>query len=439
MKVVLLLMVYLAHKLLIAYSFKTHRFRSPLRAITQLYFLDMSRLTTLEVEDYVRKGVATTGVAPIVIAIGATEQHGPTGLIGTDSQTSLAVARRVCEECDVMLGPQLQVGMSLHHCGFAGSASLRPSTLVNMICDIVLSLRDSSNFTHFYFINGHGGNVLPMKLAFAILRAKMKTSWTGSRLDGSTEESSNYKLKGTINQKIRWDPSFLLKGDALQNGEVKEVNMLSCEVNNVIRRNTNGTLSEQLDSNGLKDISTDSQVSKGNLPASVSLIPEIILTNDRPQFVIEMVSWYANNESQALARSLYGDQLGQHATPDEVAITMYLYPELQKNAFLDPEVLNSTLPGRTARRSEGGSAAEVDEIITGLLKGIVDEDESNKIRFLGKMALNYMDAADFKKRFSDGRMWSNPGLATKEHGKLLLETSTKAVIENFREFVVKGE
>ena len=55
------------------------------------------------------------------------------------------------------------------------------------------------------------------------------------------------------------------------------------------------------------------------------------------------------------------------------------------------------------------------------------------------MALNYMDATDFRKRFSDGRMWSNPGLATKEHGKLLLETSTKAVVQNFREFVAKVE
>ena len=55
--------------------------------------------------------------------------------------------------------------------------------------------------------------------------------------------------------------------------------------------------------------------------------------------------------------------------------------------------------------------------------------------FLGKMALNHMDPIDFRRRFSDGRMWSNPGLATEKHGKLLFETSTKSVIENFRKFV----
>jgi hypothetical protein len=83
----------------------------------QRNLLDISRLTTIEVGDYVRDMKALNGAAPIVIAIGATEQHGPTGLIGTDSQTSLAVAKKVCEECNVLLGPQLQIGMSLHHCG----------------------------------------------------------------------------------------------------------------------------------------------------------------------------------------------------------------------------------------------------------------------------------------------------------------------------------
>lgn len=428
MKVVSLLMVYLAHQLLRARSLKTYRTRSPLRATTQLHFLDMSRLTTLEVEDYVKKGVATNGVAPIVIAIGATEQHGPTGLIATDSQTSLAVARRVCEECDVMLGPQLQVGMSLHHCGFAGTASLRPSTLVNMICDIVISLRQSSNFTHFYFINGHGGNVLPMKLAFAILRAKMKASVTGLRIDQSSE------IKGAVGQIIPWDPSYIIRAS-----EVGEEKKSSCEFNDVIKGDVNGTHAPQLDSNVSSNMNQSVQVSEVSTVESMSQMLAINASHRRPEFFIEMVSWYANNESQALARSLYGDQLGQHATPDEVAITMHLFPELQKNAFLDPELLNSTLPGRTARRSEGGSAAEVDQIISSLLKEIVDEEECSKIRFLGKMALNYMDATDFRKRFADGRMWSNPGLATKEHGKLLLETSTKAVVENFKKFVSNGE
>jgi creatinine amidohydrolase len=48
-----------------------------------------------------------------------------------------------------------------------------------------------------------------------------------------------------------------------------------------------------------------------------------------------------------------------------------------------------------------------------------------------------MDPEDFRKRFADGRMWSNPGLATEKHGKLLFETSTKSVIADFNNFVTK--
>ena len=44
---------------------------------------DISQLTSLEVENYVSSRLKTHGNAPVVIPIGATEQHGPNGLIGT--------------------------------------------------------------------------------------------------------------------------------------------------------------------------------------------------------------------------------------------------------------------------------------------------------------------------------------------------------------------
>jgi creatinine amidohydrolase len=271
----------------------------------------------------------------------------------------------------------------LYPLGFAGSTSLRPSTLVNVICDVVWSLKQSSNFTHFYFINGHGGNVLPIKLAFAILKAKEMPPWLmpqhqpASANDNTVARKDyNYKKKSSVISDVC----------TLAVPEVTELN------------NT-----------------------KNKLNSTISISP----------FKLSMVSWYANNESQSLARSLYGDELGQHATPDEVAMTKFLFPDLKKTAILDPEIIKSTPPGRTARRSE----PDVDSIITGLLEGIADVDERNKIMYLGKMALNHMEPEDFRKRFADGRMWSNPGLATEEHGKLLFETSTKSVIENFKSFV----
>lgn len=383
-----------------------------MRGGIQMNALDIAKLTTIEVEDYVRRRASTTGVVPIVIAIGATEQHGPTGLIGTDAQTSLAVAKQLCIECDVLLGPQIQVGMSLHHCGFAGSVSLRPSTLVNVICDFVWSLRQSSDITHFYFINGHGGNVLPIKLAFAILRSKMLPPWSNP-----IEQAKVGKQTAISKVNKLWSPQTAIEEDIIVAKDT------------VIGENNRNPHFIQ----DTRPISSESKLIPLNasLPESNGTIP----SGKKAKYKLEMVSWYANNESQALARSLYGDELGQHATPDEVAMTMYLFPELKKNATLDPMVIKATPPGRTARRSEGGTDAQVEDIIAGLLDGIDDADERSRIKFLGKMALNHMDSTDFRSRFADGRMWSNPGLATAEHGKILFETSVKSVVEDFKNFV----
>lgn len=417
--------LHISYQLLKAFSFRTNFVRSDSRTAFQLNLLDISRLTTIEVESYVNQGIAANGIAPIVIAIGATEQHGPTGLIGTDSQTSLAVARKVCEDCNVLLGPQIQVGMSLHHCGFAGSASLRPSTLVNVICDIVWSLHQSSKITHFYFINGHGGNVLPIKLAFAILRAKMLPPWSGPREPDQIEIPSSNNTVGS-------SAGLNTAGDVAKTPEIGGV----LQTKEIISTPEDMSQNVSTHTNSMNVTYTADDAVLLNVSSTSSSINS---TDLKSHFELSMVSWYANNDSQNLARSLYGDELGQHATPDEVAMTMYLFPELRKSAILDPEVLKATPPGRTARRSEGGSALEVERIISGLLAGITDEDERSKISFLGKMALNHMDPEDFRKRFADGRMWSNPGLATEEHGKRLFETSTKSVIADFKKFVTKEE
>ena len=69
----------------------------------------------------------------IIFPIGSTEQHGPTGLIGTDAICAETVARGVGEETGAVIGPTINVGMALHHTAFPGSMSLRPSTLIALI------------------------------------------------------------------------------------------------------------------------------------------------------------------------------------------------------------------------------------------------------------------------------------------------------------------
>jgi creatinine amidohydrolase len=101
----------------------------------------------------------------VIVPIGATEQHGPTGLIGTDAICAETLAWRSAELTESAVAPTLSVGMSEHHMAFPGSISLRPTTLVTVVRDVVLSLA-RHGFRRFFFINGHGGNTSSLDAAF---------------------------------------------------------------------------------------------------------------------------------------------------------------------------------------------------------------------------------------------------------------------------------
>jgi len=81
------------------------------------------------------------------------------------------IAERIGGELDVLVAPTINVGMAQHHLGFPGSASLRPSTLIAVVGDIVKSFA-RHGFDRFFFINGHGGNVPSVQAAFSEIYAE---------------------------------------------------------------------------------------------------------------------------------------------------------------------------------------------------------------------------------------------------------------------------
>ena len=155
--------------------------------------MQLALSTWQEIEDYLQRS------AGIIVPIGSVEQHGPNGLIGTDHLCAEVVARGVGDAIGCAVAPTLAYGMSQHHLGFTGSATLRPMTLMLVVRDVVQSLA-LHGFRRFFFINGHGGNIATVTAAFdeiyaAVSLGDMATAvqcrmafWSGERCKAISEE-----------------------------------------------------------------------------------------------------------------------------------------------------------------------------------------------------------------------------------------------------------
>ncbi len=127
----------------------------------------------------------------IIIPIGSTEQHGPNGLIGTDAICPETIARGVGEGLGALVAPTLNVGMAQHHMAFPGSVTLRPSTLIAVIKDVVESLA-RHGFDRFYFLNGHGGNIATLSAAFSEIHTERSLGTGAGNIAAVRCKSANW-------------------------------------------------------------------------------------------------------------------------------------------------------------------------------------------------------------------------------------------------------
>jgi len=109
----------------------------------------------------------------------------------------------------------------------------------------------------------------------------------------------------------------------------------------------------------------------------------------RPAPRLRLYNWWSGERVRGLSRELFGGAEGSHATPSEVSLSYYAYPQAVKQAPLSPKV------------------APVGSI---------------------------RDAADYRRQFADGRIGSDPSLASVEHGERLYHAAVADVGEDLRRF-----
>ncbi len=99
-----------------------------------------------------------------LLPVGSTEQHGPHAPLGTDTFSAEAVAAAGAErfENDVAVAPSVPVGVSEEHRHFAGTLWVSENSFRSYVGDVLDSLA-FQGFTKVVVVNGHGGNVAPLR------------------------------------------------------------------------------------------------------------------------------------------------------------------------------------------------------------------------------------------------------------------------------------
>jgi creatinine amidohydrolase len=107
-------------------------------------------LNWMDVENYLK------GEDRLMLVLGACEQHGYLSLL-TDVKIPQALADAASKQTGVMVAPPVNFGISPYFLTYPGTLSLRASTLLDLVEDLVRSAY-GQGFRRLLVLNGHGGN-----------------------------------------------------------------------------------------------------------------------------------------------------------------------------------------------------------------------------------------------------------------------------------------
>ncbi len=97
---------------------------------------------------------------PVLLNIGAIEQHGAHLPLATDAMIGRHFTDRIEARMsdEVLILPQLAVGCSRHHMGFAGTLTLRHESFLACLTDMLGAVA-AHGFRNIVLFNSHGGNL----------------------------------------------------------------------------------------------------------------------------------------------------------------------------------------------------------------------------------------------------------------------------------------
>jgi creatinine amidohydrolase len=110
----------------------------------------MEELNWMDVEGYLKQDDR------LMIVIGSCEQHGYLSLM-TDVKIPQVLADAASQKSGVLVTAPLNFGLSSYFLAYPGTISLRVSTFLDAVEDIVRSVY-RHGFRRLLFVNGHGGN-----------------------------------------------------------------------------------------------------------------------------------------------------------------------------------------------------------------------------------------------------------------------------------------
>jgi len=122
-----------------------------------------------DVHDYLERR------SDVGIPVGGTEQHGPSGPLGTDLIVAEELANELGQERTALVAPSIPFGVSQPHAAFPGTVSLQPATVLAVVTDAIGSLAQQG-FRRFLLVNGHHGSKPILMAACAQVHAAIPDS-----------------------------------------------------------------------------------------------------------------------------------------------------------------------------------------------------------------------------------------------------------------------